>query len=1343
MTSQRNFIPHFIHTQYQAGRYAGRFRAGGLFIDISGFTALTENLMRHGKDGAEALTTALNGVFNPLVENVYAHGGFISTFAGDAFTALFPLRRKDALWHAAQTALFIRSFFANFGEIETPYGVFTLGVKVGLSAGEVQWGILGEEERYTYYFKGEAVDSSAEAEHHAEKGDIIISPSALPLLRPYLPDDFTAPAEPYRLHSLKAPAPRKTPRLPKLDREALRPFVLDAAVELTSTAEFRQSVSVFIGVQGEAPEKLKHLVIKTITLAHNYGGYFNKLDFGDKGGVMVVAFGAPVSHENDPTRAIDFILDLQTRTDASLWRAGVTIGTVYAGIIGGAERSEYTVIGDAVNLAARLMMGADWHEVWLSPALAYILDQQGYVLETVGPKSFKGKEGTTVVSRLLGKSHLAADLGIHQSGPLVDREAEMAQLLDFTQPIFNKSFAGLMYVYGEPGMGKTRLVTELRARLTEQRDAEQMPSPQWFFCPSDEILRQSLNPFRYWLRDYFSQLPNATEHDNKERFTQTFEHLAEALTTRGPLAHSLLNELDRTRSFLGALAGDLRWEGSLYEQLDPKLRFENTLLAVKTLILAESLRRPLILHLENAHLFDADSARLLQTLTRNVDRYPLAIILTCRYQDDGSKYTHPVDPDTKQLAIDLSHLSAAGVRALSALVLKGPVGETLGNWLAEKANSNPFFVEQLALDLRERGLAKMEAGQWELVGTDLAEVPASINAVLVSRLDRLSAHLKSVVQTASVLGQEFEVRVLSNILQEDDQLMDDVHKAEQEAIWLLLSEMRYIFRHALLRDAAYAMQLRAHRRELHALASIAIEKVHHAELPLYYADLAYHYSEAQNTEQERRYAKLAGEQAVKRFANAQALQYFNRALQLTPPEDFVGRYELLLARERLYDLQGARTAQAEDLAALHEIAESLNDDARRAEVALRQSDYASATDDYATALVLAKDAMQWAKRAGVADNEIEGSWAWSAVLWRQGDYTAARAQMEITLALAREAGRKDLETRCLNGLGLVSHSLSEHAVAWGYYQHALRLAHEVDDRLSQAKINNNLGNTLSEQGDPIGANHHLEEALRLYREMGDRLRENMTLSNLGGASLLVGDHKRANDYFERARLLFRETGNRSSEGAALENLSLVAHQLDDNELARQYGEEALTIAREIGNKNRQGFALTNLGHAFSGLGLLRYAREAYREALELRRELGQTTTAMEDLAGLSRVALWEYIDTGEERHLTDALDFITEVLQYVETKNLDGTDEPFKVWLTCYRVLQAVKDPRARPLLERAYNDLEAQAKKISDPVVRQMFLESVPHHWELRAAWAEEHGHKAAFLSGTRPLPPLPPNFP
>ena len=1377
-----HLVPRFIQDRFEQRIYSGAFRAAALFADISGFTRLTDMLMHYRREGAEELTRALNYVFHPLIAQVYAHGGFVATFSGDGFTALFPSSHEACEGdRALHVALAIRDFFAQQGVMQTRYGSFEMEVKAGLAHGLVKWGILGDKGQHVYFFRGPTVDACVQAERHAQTGDVVASADLLSHIEA---DVETAPvldaSSFLRITSRRIAEPRSP--LPRdLSPEKPTPFVPDIVAEFVrsdASAEFREVATVFISL--DAPpegDAWNAFVATVIDLAAEYGGYLNKLDFGDKGAVMLLLFGAPLAHETDLARAANFILALKARDNAIDWRAGLTSGMVYAGIIGGAERCEYTAIGDVVNLSARLVQRAPWGEIWLGAIAAESL-QQLYEVEPVGEFTMKGTNEALAVYRLRGQ-RLRAESTPHRE--MVGRTRELGQLIQFVQPIRSGRCAGLAYVYGEAGAGKSRLVYELHQHLTRRPEA---PDVRWLMCPADEILRQSLNPFKRCLRQYFSQSPDRSTEENRTQFTEILDALIADVQKLGAQGESrampLAEELERTRSFLGALV-DLHWSDSLYETLDPRLRFENTLLAFRALIQAESLRQPIVLQLEDLHWLDTDSPEMIRILTQNAAAYPIAIICTGRYRDDGSRVTLPVAENIRHQMIDLGMLSPEDIQTFTGHVLGAedtPVEEGLEAFLIEKTGGNPFFVEQLLLDLREREALEQVAGIWRMHASDALHVPTTISAVLIARLDRLMMQVRHIVQTAAVLGQEFQVRVLSQMLEGEAWVTEGVREAEEADIWAPLSEIRYIFRHALLRDAAYDMQMRTRLRTLHRLAGNAIEQVYAGHLPPHYADLAYHYGQAEDDERERHYTRLAGEQAAARFANDRAEAFFTRTLELTPEADTLERYELFRAREKVYDLQGQREGQGHDLDAMERLARSIREHAqpaavrdaikRQAEAALRRANYAYVTSAYETAARAARSSVEWAHSVQEVGREAEGHLQYGQALARLGEGEAAWTHFEQALSLARAASERLVEADSLLQFGMVAlflrgeyteakfhlkkalqiHRQIHHRAGEGaslgylgiafsregnypearsYYEQALRIFREIGDRYGQGPALNNLGHICAEHGEYAEAISYFEQDMRNALDIGEYAGTGMTHCNLGIVRQRLGDYGQAEAHYEKAVAIAREVGDPRRESETLVYRSLLAHQLGDDPSAAQYAEQALDITQNIGARDVEAYALTYLGHAVSGLGCcpivssaptegatpenLVRAAEAYEHAIDIRRELGQFNFAMESLAGLAYVLLAQ----GEA---SQALSVVEEIQSHLDVHPmLDGTEEPFRVYLTCYCVLRANNNIRARELLATAYALLQERAAGISDETLHRLFLDKVCHR-ELIRAW-------------------------
>jgi tetratricopeptide (TPR) repeat protein len=467
--------------------------------------------------------------------------------------------------------------------------------------------------------------------------------------------------------------------------------------------------------------------------------------------------------------------------------------------------------------------------------------------------------------------------------------------------------------------------------------------------------------------------------------------------------------------------------------------------------------------------------------------------------------------------------------------------------------------------------------------------------------------------------------------------------------------------------------------------------------------------------------------AAARYANAEALDYLTRALALTAETDLAGRYALLLAREAVYHLQGAREAQRQDLAALQALAERLGDDLRRAEVALRRANLLVNTGDPPAAIAEAQAAIAWAQSAHNAILQAEGQWYWGRAHWRQGEYAVAHAHFEEALELARAGAAgtvseaeqrklRQLEGHSLRALGIVAGEVEDYARSVSYYEQCLALYREIGDHLGQAQVLNNLGTLGNAQGDYSTALAYYEQALHASREIGARQPQATVLSNLGSTWNTLGNYGRARDYHQQMLDLARDVNAAFQQALALANLALAQHNLGEHETARERAQEALQVAQRGGYRKEESYAWTDLGHAREGLQQWDQAAEAYRHGLELRRELGAPLIALEPLAGWARACL-------AQGDLVQAMALVEQMVPDLERVTQSDLDEPLHVPWTCYRVLREAGDPRALAVLESAYGLLQASAAMLQDEEMRRSFLENVPWHREIMQEHARVRG--------------------
>jgi len=1312
-----------------------RFPAAVLFADVSGFTPLTEALAQKGLEGPEELTRLLNGYFSRMIALIEAEGGEVVKFSGDAVTVVFPAAQEDlgiATRRATRAAEAMQAAMSEFTALETSAGPVALGMKIGVGAGEILAArVGGVRGRWEYVIAGDPLRQVARSEHQARRGEIVLSPEAQAIVVP---------------HPV-APRPRPQPDWTHVQNPAAVEAVLRAYVpgvviawleeELQDWLAVLRPMSVlFVGIAGidyaqsDATERLHTFLRTAQETTQRYEGSTNKLAVDDKGTVLIVLFGAPPrAHEDDPERALRCALDLQSMAEAQALQLaiGVTTGRVFAGPVGSETRREYTVMGDTVNLAARLMGVAGPGQVCCDYE-TYRNTRDRLAFDLLPPVRVKGKAGLIRIYRPTGEAGRAVEA--ETSGTLVGRQAEVVRFTACLDDV-QAGRSRILLIEGEAGIGKSRLVEEL-IRLMRERGVAGL------LGMGHSIEQQT--PYRAW-RDIFSSYFDLDEIDDvAERQRQVQAHVRDVapdLVERIPLLNDVLN--------LGIP------ENELTASLDTHLRHESLVSLLLALLRAWAVERPLALILEDAHWLDSLSWDLTVQAARalTVARVPLFLVVVMRPMIGEVTRTEPSTlsaMDETEL-MPLTSLSPGETLALAAIrlgVSDDGLPEAVADLVRTRAGGNPFFAEELMYALRDTGLISVQTDRGKtrcIVSGDLDRaaqaLPDTIQGIVLSRIDRLPPEEQLVLKVAAVIGRTFAYVTLHNTLGEHMEISHRLLKAHLDnLVHLDLTpleapepELTYIFKHIITQEVAYETLLFAQRRQLHRTVALWYERTFGDDLdrlkkegpesPLapYYPLLVYHWHQAGDEGQERHYAGLAGKWAAAQFANVEAAGYFGRALELTPEADWAARYDLLLAREAVNDLRGERERQAQDLATLASLAEDTNDDARRAEVALRQANYAEVTSDYPAALAAVQKAIEHARRTQAPTDDTEAYIAWGRVLWRQGNYDAARTPLEQALALARGTGNGHGEAKSLYYLGHVYLHQGNYPAAQDHYQQALNIYRLDGHRQGEADSLSNLGVTQYELGNCSAARDYYEQVLSIYQTTGDRRGETMALSNLGTVYCDLGDYEAARDYHQQALHIRITIGDHWGEAVSLVNLGLVHHGLVDNETARAHCHQALTIQREIGDRRGQGYSLTYLGHALEDLGELETAARAYAEAMRLRRELGQHGLAIDDLAGLARVAL-------AQNNPARALEHVEEILAWIDTNSSQGIEYPVRVYLTCYRILRATAHgdtsaiDRARAVLSKAHTTLLEQAANISDNALRRKFLENVQANRETMTAW-------------------------
>lgn len=1235
----RNLIPHFIQEQFEADASTGRLEGFALFVDLSGFTKLTETLLKEGKAGAERLSDILNAIFEPMVSLVYDQGGFIPHFAGDAYFGIFPSSMADL---TAEQVLAIASKHFQLLEIASQkFQEFDIKVKIGISHGAIEWGIVGKENK-SFYFKGQAILGCADSQSFAASQEIIVDGHFAKRLKDQVGLEKLEEGDYYKVKQdkysqLLDSKNHKAVPSPPLSRAVLSRFLPESVIQFNQKGEFRTVVSVFLSFEGlsdfESLNEFSGIVLEQVA---NFSGYFKEMEFADKGGVMVVLFGAPVSYENNYERAIEFLMSLneelmplESRTKLRR-RAGVATGTAYTGMVGGQQRCQYAAVGNRVNIAARIMMKADWGEILVDEE---VQKERQFLFEHKGDIIYKGIEGKIPTYRLVGRN---VEYRQVFSGVMVGRSAEIKKLIKTAIEAMEKPAPAVTYVYGEPGIGKTRLAYELQNQLKKKKRF------RWVTCQSDQILRKPFNPFIYFLKNYFGQSSDNQQSANLDNFERRFGTLVnEFMYVQHEEASRIKREVIRTKPVLAALTS-LKTSNSLWDNLDAKGRYENTMAALSSLFKAEALLRPMVIELEDGHWFDRSSIEFLNDLVGQVKNFPIFFLVTSRYDDEGNKpllFQNALleKNDIKSSEIDLNILDGEAIRQFAEERLGGNIGQELQELLLKATNGNPFYAEQVLEYFLESDQLVNVNDHWTVKDKNV-RVSDSIQAILTARIDRLSALVKETVKAAAVIGREFELPILSEIMRTSEAfaphngnsnvvLKEQIKSAEKAQIWQAVNELRYIFRHALLREAVYDMQLKTRLKELHRLIGEAIEELYASNIEQHYVDLVFHYEQAGVLSKLKHYLLKAADHSREFYQNEQAIECYDRLLKLMEKEEGKGgkkiseEADIFLKKGSILEMTG-NWEQAEklyrkalELARKTENGNLLgNANNQLGYLMMLKGNYDEADSFLETAA-----AFFGALHDNRGTSNVYGNLG--TLYFRQGKYEDAKLYFIRSIQLAQLYKHTSSNAQIVATLGLTYMNLGKYDDGIRWQQNQLDLCKKVNDRQGMATLYVNMGIVYFEKGDFDNALECYEKGLELSEELGNKQLTAIAIGSIGNVYQRKGNFDMAMQNFQRDLVLVEELGDK--QGIAIANglIGELYSIMGEFDKAIEYLQTNLKISIELGYRKGVAKALNSLGDIYFYKNDFNTSIDYYDRCITVTRNIGNKLVLGQSLSEKATVLL--------------------------------------------------------------------------------------------------------------------------
>jgi class 3 adenylate cyclase/tetratricopeptide (TPR) repeat protein len=1239
-----NVIPGFISDRFYSGgnTSCGSFQASALHVDIAGFTSITEELMMKGRQGAEDLSILINRVYEPLIAAIYREEGFITAFAGDGVTAVFPGDSGNRARASAESIMKGLSL-----------GRKRLGremkARLGLSGGEIAWRIYGEG-RKAFCFFGQAIEECVGVTRGREAGRVLTAES------------FSRLTGVSRIST----AGRVRPSI-------AGKFYPGAVLRARPGGEFRNVVSVFLGLHPGEMAKADEVVSRVLSRTAEYGGYFNGMFFDDKGPHVLVVFGAPVSYENNADRALSLARELRDEFRNGV-RAGITSGTAFAGVVGSSRRCTYTVLGDCVNTAARIMQNTGWGCISLPGGFSRVLSRR-MLTGNARMLSLKGKGLPLEVVDLVDASDVPEGRGF--MGALVGRVGEMEELKGYLEPLARGRFAGVTCVCGEAGVGKSRLLADCISGLSEY---------QSFTMQTDGILKKSLGSFAYLLKEYFGPVSASGGGDEKACFQGKWNSLIsslEGLPDRDR-AEPVILELQRTRSLLEAMLGFFS-ESSLHGKLDARGRFDNTLLALKAFFKAQSLLAPSVFLLEDFQWLDTDSIAALITITRNVEDYPFAIAVSSRFLDDGSPPSLELDGTVQVNRMTLEPLTGEEVLDLAEARLSRKLSGELSSFIMERTQGNPFYTEQFCRYLDENSLL-LEGSDGLYLRRDELEIPESIESVIVARMDRLSGKLKELVQTAAVLGREFDVQVLSAMLRgEGDSLRVLLAEGQRQAIWSALSELLYIFSHTMLREVAYGMQLRRQLQALHSLAARSMEELYGASSSRH-ADIAYHYEKAGIAEKAVEYLRKAVDFATGEYRNQEAVDLLRRLLahRTTPEDRIVTELEMLYPLVRL----GKWTDAEEIIKRNRKIARNMSLDDCFADCCRHHAALEHRRGSNEEAIRHLETAWEHYVRVGNEKGLMESRSVRANINMVIGNFDRAQEDLEESIRLAEASGDMDfmamntsdlgnvylyryqldeaekflkkareiaakcgnirVEANTVNNLGVVEYYRRNHDACRRYLDEYMSISERVGDRESMTHVLGNIGVMHRQKGDLDGAMSFFSRQLSMARELGINYSMAFASREIGNIHWLKGDYSTSLDWLTRSLETARGSGDPRNRALATKDIGKVYFDMGDLDEAREYLEKAVYLSDGVDKETniQSRYALARLSMKE---GRRQEAAEHVESLIAIRREIGEELQLLDSMLDCCEIMLF----TGHEERAALMLAESREMTQRLNAADME------------------------------------------------------------------------------------------
>ena len=873
------------------GTLPEKSRGAVLFTDISSFTKLTEALVNAlgYEQGAEELGNNLNKVYGVLINAIHSHHGSVVVNGGDALISWFEGGEAIASSRAINAAFAMQKSLNKISKVSLPDGsVVELGIKSGVACGEACRLLAGDPAVQSYeVLAGELLDQVGYVEGTARRDEVVITTEAAVLLGNEIVVSEQRKAEGGLSVSVVESLSRvreyqNWDAIPALEQERSKPWLHPFIYEHINSgqemfmAQLRPSVALFMSFEGiqydtdpEAGKKLDNFFRWVQRNVGRYGGTIINLTTGDKGNYFYITLGAPYAHEDDTARAVELARNL-LHTPTDLYhihqiKIGISYGMIWSGPIGNKDWKTFSAIGNDVNLAARLMELAAPGKMLVSKRVADAT-RENYHWQMAREVALKGLAKPIKVFEPVDKKHTNQASKLLSSMNIVGREAERQLLSKMLLGIGSDTHKTAV-IEGEAGIGKSYLVRDLVSQ------ANGIP----ILVGAGNAIEQS-TPYHAWrsvFENIFELDLGMDSEQRREKAVKWLRELDENLLDRVPLLASVLSFEMQDNALTGQITGQVRADNT-----------RELLITILKHYIGETSK---LLVLEDAHWFDSPSLALTSHVARNLTNV-MIVITTRLMQGQMPEHLESILNHSQTHHIALKQMGHTDIATLicNKLNVKN-LPSQVSDLILSKAEGHPFFSEELASSLHESGVIVIENGECRVASeTDLRTMtfPDTVQGVVRSRIDRLPPSHQLALKAASVIGRTFAVRAVRDVYPLDSDkpqvsnYFEYLHKLDFTPLNSTHPELTYFFKHVITQEVAYNLMTFSQRQSFHHEVATWYERTFADDLSPYYGILSHHWRNAKNPQKTMEYLEKAGEHAMLNFANTEAIEFFNEALQL-------------------------------------------------------------------------------------------------------------------------------------------------------------------------------------------------------------------------------------------------------------------------------------------------------------------------------------------------------------------------------------------------------------------------------------------------------------------------------